>query len=103
MSSTLLDDAPSIHHPTLMFWGDRDFGLDMGNCVKRLIGLLPNARLHVFPGARHSLAQEVPEELAARIEAFLPGDATTVRSPASAARLDIEAERRWKRSGWMSS
>jgi 2-hydroxy-6-oxonona-2,4-dienedioate hydrolase len=84
MSQTLLDDAPSIRHPTLMFWGDRDFGLDMGACVKRLVGLMPNARLHVFAGARHSLAQEVPNELARRIDRFLsPTDS-------GEARLDAE-------------
>ena len=93
MSQTLLRDAPAIRQPTLMFWGDRDFGLDMGTCVKRLVALMPNARLHVFPGARHSLAQEVPEELARRIEAFLGTDAAPDRQPVSQ-RLDIEAARR---------
>ena len=71
---SLLEAAPEIRQPTLMFWGDRDHGLDMGQCVQRLVARLPDARLHVFPGARHSLAQEVPAELARLAEAFLSGD-----------------------------
>jgi pimeloyl-ACP methyl ester carboxylesterase len=39
--------------------------------VKRLVKLLPDARLSVLEGARHALANEVPDELARRIDAFL--------------------------------
>jgi 2-hydroxy-6-oxonona-2,4-dienedioate hydrolase len=63
--------APKIAQPTLLAWGDRDHALDMGEGVKKLAKLIPHAELRVFPGARHSLANEVPEQLArACIEFF---------------------------------
>jgi 2-hydroxy-6-oxonona-2,4-dienedioate hydrolase len=69
--ASLFPIAPSIAQPTLVLWGDQDHALGMGKGVKRLVRLLPNARLRVFAGARHSLANEVPEELAQNIDAFL--------------------------------
>lgn len=56
--------AGRIGQPTLLAWGDRDHALDMGTGVKRLAALIPRAELKIFPGARHSLANEVPEQLA---------------------------------------
>lgn len=56
--------AKDIAQPTLLGWGDRDHGLNMGAGVKKLASLIPRSELKVFPGARHSLANEVPEELA---------------------------------------
>jgi pimeloyl-ACP methyl ester carboxylesterase len=69
--SSLFPLAPRIAQPTLLAWGDQDHALNMGEGVKRLAKILPNARLHIFRGARHSLANEVPTELAARIHKFL--------------------------------
>jgi 2-hydroxy-6-oxonona-2,4-dienedioate hydrolase len=69
--TSLFPIAPHIAQPTLLLWGDADHALGMGAGVKRLARLLPNARLHVFPGARHSLASEVPEELGSAIDRFL--------------------------------
>lgn len=63
--------AHEIRQPTLLMWGDRDHGLNMGKGVARLSELIPRARLEVFEGARHSLANERPEDLAARANAFL--------------------------------
>ena len=63
--------APEISHEVWLGWGDRDHGADMGAGVARLHELLPRSELRVFPDARHSLAAEVPEELAAAIEEFL--------------------------------
>ncbi len=68
---SLFGVAHRIKQPTLLLWGDRDHGLNMGAGVKRLVRLLPAGRLHVFPGARHALANEVPAELAAIAERFL--------------------------------
>lgn len=62
--------ASSITQPTLLGWGDRDHGLRMGEGVKRLAGMIPRAELKVFPGARHSLANEVPEQLASAVNDF---------------------------------
>ncbi len=71
--TSLFPIAPAIAHPTLLFWGDEDHALGMGNGVKRLAKLLPDARLRVFAGARHSLANEIPDELAREVDAFLCG------------------------------
>ena len=69
--TSLFPIAPAIAQPTLVVWGDQDHALGMGEGVKRLVGLMPDARLHVVPGARHSLANEVPGELAREVEGFL--------------------------------
>jgi 2-hydroxy-6-oxonona-2,4-dienedioate hydrolase len=69
--TSLFPIAPAITQPTLLLWGDQDHALGMGQGVKRLAGLLPNARLHVFPGVRHALAAETPVALAAAIDGFL--------------------------------
>ena len=63
--------AHEIHQPVLLAWGDRDHGLNMGEGVKRLHELIPNARLQVFEGARHSLANEIPKKLADVANDFL--------------------------------
>ncbi|HRW36050.1 MAG TPA: alpha/beta hydrolase [Aquihabitans sp.] len=64
---SLFELAPEIAQPTLLMWGDRDHGANMGAGVARLHELLPNSRLHVFPGRRHSLEAECPDELAEQI------------------------------------
>lgn len=68
---TLFDLAPQLRQPVWLGWGDQDHGANMGAGVAKLAGLLPRCELRVFPGARHSLAAEVPGELAAAIEEFL--------------------------------
>jgi 2-hydroxy-6-oxonona-2,4-dienedioate hydrolase len=69
--TSLFPIAPSIVQPTLLLWGDQDHALAMGEGVKRLTTLLPNARLHVFRDARHALAAEVPDDLANAVDRFL--------------------------------
>jgi 2-hydroxy-6-oxonona-2,4-dienedioate hydrolase len=69
--TSLFPIAPSIAQPTLLLWGDHDHALGMGKGVKRLAELMPNARLHVFRGARHALASEVPQALAHEVDQFL--------------------------------
>ena len=68
---SLFDRAPDIHHPTWLAYGDQDKALDMDRGVQRLATLLPRVKLRVFEGARHSLANEVPEELGREVDAFL--------------------------------
>jgi pimeloyl-ACP methyl ester carboxylesterase len=63
--------APAIRQPVWLGWGDQDDGANMGEGVATLAKLLPRCELRVFPGARHSLAAEVPAELAAAIDEFL--------------------------------
>ena len=71
VEQSLFGVAPAIRQPTLLLWGDRDHGMNMGAGVKRLVGLLPKAKLHVFQGARHALANEVPAQLSEIAERFL--------------------------------
>jgi pimeloyl-ACP methyl ester carboxylesterase len=71
MGSSLQDIAADIRTPTLLVWGDKDDGGGMAGGVARLHELMPDNRLTVFPGARHSLAVERPKELSEAIEAFL--------------------------------
>ena len=63
--------AHEIRQPTLLAVGDRDHGLGMFEGVKKLAGLLPRAELTIFPGARHSLANEVPDRLGPLTDEFL--------------------------------
>jgi pimeloyl-ACP methyl ester carboxylesterase len=69
--TSLYPIAPAIAQPTRIVWGEHDHALGMGKGVKRLVALLPNASLCVVPGARHSLAAEVPERLAGEVDSFL--------------------------------
>ena len=74
--TSLFPIAPAILQPTLVLWGDQDHALGMGKGVRRLVRLLPHARLSVLPGARHALANEAPDDLARRIDAFLTSAST---------------------------
>lgn len=68
---SLFDIAPRITQRTLLLWGDRDHGAGMGAGVQRLSELLPECRLVVFPGVRHSIETEVPDMLGGAISTFL--------------------------------
>lgn len=74
VTQSLFDRAHEIEHPTYVAYGDQDKALDMDRGVQRLAKLLPRAVLRVFEGARHSLANEVPEELGADVDAFLAAE-----------------------------
>jgi pimeloyl-ACP methyl ester carboxylesterase len=78
---SLFDLAPAIDQPVWLGWGDQDDGANMGEGVARLCKLLPRCELRVFPGARHSLAAEVPDELAAAVAEFLDRHASTAAAP----------------------
>jgi pimeloyl-ACP methyl ester carboxylesterase len=71
VTTSLFPIAPAIRQPTRVVWGDQDHALGMGPGVKRLVTLLPRASLRVVRDARHSLALEAPEELAAEVDGFL--------------------------------
>jgi pimeloyl-ACP methyl ester carboxylesterase len=68
---TLFDLAPAIRQPVWLGWGDQDNGANMGAGVAKLAKRLPHCELRVFPGARHSLAAEIPDALAGAVDAFL--------------------------------
>jgi pimeloyl-ACP methyl ester carboxylesterase len=67
LQRSLFDLAPGIGQPTRLMWGDQDNGAQMGKGVARLHQLLPDNVLHVFPGRRHSLEAECPDDLAQQI------------------------------------
>jgi triacylglycerol lipase len=71
IEQSLFDSAPSIRQPTLLAWGDRDHGLNLGEGIRALHKMLPRSELHVFHGARHALATEVPGPLAHLVDDFL--------------------------------
>jgi pimeloyl-ACP methyl ester carboxylesterase len=73
VTTSVFPIARDITQPALLLWGDQDAALGMGEGMKRLVKLMPNAKLHVFRGARHSLASEVPDALAKEIDRFLGG------------------------------
>lgn len=70
--------AERIAQPTLLGWGDQDHGLRMGEGVKQLAKMIPRSELKVFPGARHSLANEVPEALASTMGEFFARPAVAI-------------------------
>ncbi len=71
VATSLFDIAPQIRQPTLLLWGDQDNGAGMGAGVAKLHRLLPRNELRVFPGARHSIETEIPDDLARAIDAFV--------------------------------
>jgi pimeloyl-ACP methyl ester carboxylesterase len=85
---SLFDLAPAIRQPVWLGWGDRDNGANMGAGVARLAALLPRCELRVFPGARHSLAAEIPDALAEALGEFLtrPADRLPVQAAPPAGR-----------------
>lgn len=71
IAHSLFDIAADVRQPTLLMWGDRDNGAGMRAGVARLAELLPDREFVVFPGARHSIETEIPDELAATVGRFL--------------------------------
>lgn len=61
---------PQVTAPTLLLWGDAD-PISPVSAGKRLLGLLPNAELHVLAGADHDLAVTHAPEVARRIQEHL--------------------------------
>lgn len=59
--------------PALLLWGDAD-PLSPVAAGRRLAGLLPRARLHVFAGGGHDLAHAFADEAAALIDDHLTSD-----------------------------
>lgn len=60
----------SIKAPTLLLWGDAD-PISPIAVGERLASLIPDARLHVFKGADHDLAQTHPEAVAREVRGHL--------------------------------
>jgi pimeloyl-ACP methyl ester carboxylesterase len=63
------DELRSLHVPTLLVFGDRDFS-PLPDVVE-MFELLPNAQLAVLPGTTHMGVTQQPERLLALITPFL--------------------------------
>ena len=68
--SDLSSQIPSIQSPTLLLWGDAD-PISPVAVGKRLSDLLPNARLCIFSGADHDLAQTHVDVVAVEVKRHL--------------------------------
>lgn len=66
----LTASLPSIHIPTLLLWGDAD-PISPVAVGRRLASLLPNARLHIFPGGEHDLAAAFARDIAPLVDEYL--------------------------------
>jgi pimeloyl-ACP methyl ester carboxylesterase len=66
----LSNQIPLVEAPTLLLWGDAD-PISPVMVGERLLFLLPNAWLRVFPGAGHDLAQTHAPAVAAEMERYL--------------------------------
>jgi pimeloyl-ACP methyl ester carboxylesterase len=64
------DELSTVTAPALLLWGDRD-PISPVAVGEHLASLLPSATLHVLAGGTHSLAVDLPEAVAARIEAHV--------------------------------
>jgi pimeloyl-ACP methyl ester carboxylesterase len=61
---------PDIHHPTLVFAGERDSFTPM-RLSEDLVALLPHARLVVLPEGTHTAPLELPDLINQELERFL--------------------------------
>jgi pimeloyl-ACP methyl ester carboxylesterase len=64
------DELSAVTAPALLLWGDSD-PISPVAVGEHLASLLPNATLHVLAGGTHSLALDLPDEVAARIRAYV--------------------------------
>jgi pimeloyl-ACP methyl ester carboxylesterase len=64
------DELSAMAPPALLLWGDSD-PISPVAVGEHLASLLPNATLHVLAGGTHSLALDLPDEVAARIRAYV--------------------------------
>ncbi|ROR35904.1 pimeloyl-ACP methyl ester carboxylesterase [Curtobacterium sp. JUb34] len=67
---TKLERLTAIRQPTLVLQGDDDLMIRTPGS-HTLVGLIPDARLHVFPDAAHASIFQYPDEAAAVVEEFL--------------------------------
>lgn len=70
VARSLFDIAPRVRHPTLLCYGGRDTTPYMQEGVPRLYDLLPRSEKCFYPDSPHSLATEIPDEIAERVHEF---------------------------------
>lgn len=69
-SIAALERLTAIRQPTLVLQGDDDLMIRTPGS-HTLAGLIPNARLHIFPDAAHASIFQYPQEAAALVREFL--------------------------------
>jgi pimeloyl-ACP methyl ester carboxylesterase len=69
--SSLFSIANEIRQPVWLAVGDQDHALDMFEGVKKLSTMIDGAKLTIYEGARHSLANEIAGTLSRDVDAFL--------------------------------
>jgi pimeloyl-ACP methyl ester carboxylesterase len=84
LGTDLTEHLPNIHHPVLLLAGSADRVVAAREST-RMAGLLPDARVEVFPGAGHMLPLERVDAVAERIVRF-----AEELDPAAAARAGPE-------------
>ncbi|MFI1069347.1 alpha/beta fold hydrolase [Streptomyces puniciscabiei] len=67
------DALPTIGAPTLILHGGQDRLTPVAN-LSLLAARIPDARTHVFPGARHAYFEECRPAASALVTGFLTGD-----------------------------
>jgi len=68
-ASDARSEAARVRTPTLLVWGEQD-RMTPSSVGQQWLEVLPDARLHVIPGASHVPMVEAPQELVAVIAAF---------------------------------
>ena len=65
------EDLKKVSVPTLILHGDDDQIVPIANSAQRAVKLLPNAKLKVYPGGSHAIAEIQRDEVNADLLAFL--------------------------------
>ena len=67
------DELRRITAPTLLLWGEHEATYNVENATRRATRLIPNVRVDVIPNAGHTVSDDQPAIVNARIVEFLGG------------------------------
>jgi pimeloyl-ACP methyl ester carboxylesterase len=70
LNEDLTEKLSSLNTPTLLLWGDAD-PISPIRVGQRLASLIPHAKLHIFPGGDHFLANTLAHNVAPLIDEHL--------------------------------
>ena len=70
LNEDLTEKISSLNTPTLLLWGDAD-PISPIRVGQRLASLIPHAKLHIFPGGDHFLANTLARNVAPLIDEHL--------------------------------
>ena len=72
-----IDELPNIRHETLVATGEHD-PTGTARIARLMAERIPDARIRIFPGLRHGLLLEAPDQVAAVLRDFLVGESAAV-------------------------